>query len=46
MPSGKDIQQVMVETKIVFYKTQKVAGKHYRKINKIKIKNCILFVPK
>jgi hypothetical protein len=45
MPSRKDIQQVMVQTKtktkIVFYKTQKVAGKHYRKINKIKRKNCI-----
>jgi hypothetical protein len=47
-PSRKDIQQVMAQTKtkIVFFKTQKLAGKHYRKINKIKRKICIPYIPK
>jgi hypothetical protein len=42
MLSSKDTVQVMAKktkTKTIFYKTQKVAGKHYRKINKIKKKN-------
>jgi hypothetical protein len=50
MPSSKDTVQVMAQTKTKietkFYKTQKVAGKHYRKIKKIKRKKCIPSVPK
>jgi hypothetical protein len=48
MPSSKDTVQVMAQTKTKtkFYKTQKVAGKHYRKIKIIKRKKCIPSVPK